>query len=193
MADPSGKFVLRISPELHSRLRRQSSRVGVSLNDLCRAALEACVAKDAPHHEPHGDQKSAHVDTAARVLGDELLGVVLFGSVARGEATDSSDTDLLLVTSSSVALSRELYRRWDEHCADSNVSPHFVRIPDAPESAGSIWYEVALDGIVLYERDCLVTRTLQTLRRVIANGLIQRRYSHGHPYWVRRTEGAHAQ
>ena len=192
MADPSGRFVVRVPPSLHARLRRESSRLGVSLNDLCRTALESCVAEDAPRYDPNGG-RSTHVDTAAAVAGDALLGVVLFGSTARGEALDSSDIDILVVVSSAVALTRDLYRRWDEACSDRTVSPHFVHLPDGAESAGSIWYEVALEGVVLHERDRVLTRTLQGLRRAIADGRVERRYSHGHPYWVRNAEVAHAQ
>ena len=46
-------------------------------------------------------------------FADELVGIVLFGSTARGDNTEASDIDLLLVLSPGVVLSRELYRRWD--------------------------------------------------------------------------------
>ncbi len=166
MTDPSGRFVLRVPPSLHTRLRRESNRRGVSLNDFCRTALESCVAEKAPHYHPNEAGGSAHGDTASAIAGDELLGV---------------------------ALTRELYRRWDDLCADRTVSPHFVHLPDGAASAGSIWYEVALEGIVLHECDRVITRTLQSLRRAIADGAVERRYSHGHPYWVRNTEAARAQ
>lgn len=165
----------------------------MSLNDLCRTALESCVAEEVPRYHPEGAGRSTLVETASAIVGDELLGVVLFGSAARGEALDSSDTDILIVATPAVAVTRDLYRRWDELCADRTVSPHFVHLPDGAESAGSIWYEVALDGIVLHETDRVLTRALQGLRRAIADGSVERRYSHGHPYWVRNTEAARAQ
>lgn len=193
MADPSGRFVVRVPPSLHARLRRESSRLGVSLNDLCRTALESCVAEEVPRYHPEGAGRSTLVETASAIVGDELLGVVLFGSAARGEALDSSDTDILIVATPAVAVTRDLYRRWDELCANRTVSPHFVHLPDGAGSAGSIWYEVALDGIVLHETDRVLTRALQGLRRAIADGSVERRYSHGHPYWVRNTEAARAQ
>lgn len=165
----------------------------MSLNDLCRTALESCVAEEVPRYHPEGAGRSTLVETASAIVGDELLGVVLFGSAARGEALDSSDTDILIVATPAVAVTRDLYRRWDELCANRTVSPHFVHLPDGAGSAGSIWYEVALDGIVLHETDRVLTRALQGLRRAIADGSVERRYSHGHPYWVRNTEAARAQ
>lgn len=121
------------------------------------------------------------------VVGDELLGLVLFGSCARGEQTVSSDVDLLVVVSSPVQLNRDLYRRWDETSRLDNVSPHFVHLPDGLDRAGSIWFEVAVEGIILFERDRAVTRFVQDVRRAIADGKVERRYSHGHPYWVKNT------
>ena len=116
----------------------------MSLNDLCRMALESWFAEDSPKYEPSGGRRCAHADAAACVVGNELQGVVLFGSAARGDAVESSDIDLLIVTSPSIELNRGLYRRWDELRTDDTVRPHFVHLPDPPDSAGSIWFEVAL-------------------------------------------------
>jgi predicted nucleotidyltransferase len=186
MVEPSGKFVIRIPPEIHARLRQLSQRRGISLNEICNVSLESYVVNA---ESGLGDgPRSEHVETAIKVVGDELLGVVLFGSRARGEELETSDVDLLIVVSPSVALNRELYRRWDLVGVDDAVNPHFVHLPVKPQSAGSIWYEIALDGIVFYEHDHLVTRFLQDVRRAIADGSIKRRYSHGHPYWIKNRE-----
>ena len=71
------------------------------------------------------------------------------------------------------------------------VNPHFVHLPRDPLSCGSLWFEAALDGIVLFERDLAVTRFLQEdVRRAVADGLIVRKSSHGHPYWVKQERTA---
>lgn len=187
MAEYSGRFVLRISPELHARAARIARDLGVSLNEYCRTAIEHYTdgAAGGGSRATHG---ARWVDDARRVVGDVLEGVVMFGSYARGEATTSSDIDLLVVVPESFELNREPYHRWDNLDLDPRVSPHFVHLPDQVAGAGSIWFEVALDGIVLYERDRRVSAFLQSVRQAIADGRLKRRYTHGHPYWVKAPE-----
>lgn len=191
MAEHSGRFVLRIPPELHARLAHLARETGRSLNEYCRKAIE--------HYTDSGARGATHsgsggrwVDVARALVGDHLESVLLFGSQARGEATSSSDTDLLIVISQDVVLSRELYHRWDDLALDPPVNPHFVHLPDGVLEAGSIWYEVALDGIMLYERDRRTSAFLQSVRQAIADGRLRRLYAHGHPYWVKRTEASNA-
>lgn len=184
VTEHSGRFVLRISPVLHARLRKLAHEQGVSLNQLCRTAIERSVAEP-QNADKHGEPDSPWLAQARRVAGAHLQGLVLFGSQARGEARESSDVDLLVVVSREVELRRDLYHRWDGLVADQRVSPHFVHLPEAVAYAGSIWYETALEGIVLYERDRQITTFLQAIRREIADGRLRRRYAHGHPYWVK--------
>jgi predicted nucleotidyltransferase len=134
------------------------------------------------------------VGYAAEVAQDALVGVVLFGSAARGQASEGSDVDLLVVIESTVVLNRSLYQRWDAVCRDERVSPHFVHLPRHALDGGSLWFEVAIDGIALYERGLRVSRHLCRVRQAIADGLIERRKAYGHGYWVKHGEGvAHAQ
>jgi len=119
----------------------------------------------------------------------DFLGLLLFGSEARGERTESSDLDLLIVLSPEFEITRQLYRDWEKFVKDEveihelNVSPHFVRIPESTHDAGSLWLEVAIDGRVLFSRDHRIERILRSLRRQMAEGKIRRHLSHGHPYW----------
>lgn len=186
MTEHSGRFVLRIPPDLHARSRRLARERGVSLNEYCRAAIEHYADRETG--VPVESETGTWVSGAQHVLEDDLLAVVLFGSQARGEARASSDVDLLIVIADSHELGRDLYQRWDEEPLDDRVNPHFVHLPAVVRRAGSIWYEVALDGIVLFERDRLVSAFLQSVRREIADGRLQRRYAHGHPYWVKDEE-----
>jgi predicted nucleotidyltransferase len=178
---------------LHAAVRRASTEKGVSLNEYCSMAIESFTnAGDADLHRS-GAQGERWVADAEGVVGDALVGVVLFGSQARGEATPSSDTDLLVVVADDVELNRELYHHWDSAEVDRQVNPHFVHLPEGVAEAGSIWFEVALDGIVISEDGRRVSAFLQTVRRAIADGLLQRRYVHGHPYWVKNLEAANAE
>ena len=60
-----------------------------------------------------------------------------------------------------------------------------VRMPEAGHVAGGgLWPEIALDGIVLFERDGALSRKLVAIRRAIADGRLVRRTAHGQPYWT---------
>jgi hypothetical protein len=179
-ANPSGRFVLRTPPALHGALRRAARQAGRSLNEYCVRRLAAPAAErasDAP----------AVVAWASDEFGDALCGVVVYGSWARGEATSESDVDVLVVLDASVALTRDIYRKcdraslsWDNH----PVQIQIVRMPDARRVAGGLWPEIALDGIVLFERDFELSRRLVAIRCAIADGRLVRRTAHGQPYWT---------
>jgi len=177
----SGRFVLRIDPGLHAMLRAAAKAHSLSLNEYCGVKLAlpqgTLTGNDAAHQL---------VARAAELLGNDLLGVIAFGSWARGEAGPTSDVDVLLVVDSSRALTRNLYRQWDEAPLDWSghpVEPHFVHLPEPP-AVGTIWAEAAVDGIVLFERDLIVSRRLSEVRRQIVAGKLERRVLHGQPYWT---------
>jgi len=177
---PSGRFVLRIEPDLHLTLRETAQEEGISLNDLCVRRLALPDSRLPP------EARSA-VARAFDVLGRGLLGVVAFGSWAREELASHSDLDLLLVPEAGIRIDRSLYRRWDAAPVTWEghaVEPHFAHLPAPEARITGFWAEVALDGIVLFERDLAVSRTLVSLRRRIADGEITRRLIHGHTYWV---------
>jgi len=178
----SGRFVLRISPGLHAALRRAAAAAGLSLNDYCARKLAA----------PLGDPTALAgatetVQRAAKLVGERLIGVAAFGSWARGEAGDRSDLDALVVVDRRVPLTRELYRTWDEGpitWGGRPVEPHFVHLPEPEETASGLWAEVALDGVVLFERGLRLSTRLARVRRDIAAGRLVRRVVHGQPYWT---------
>jgi predicted nucleotidyltransferase len=177
---PSGRFLLRIDPALHATLREAARASSLSLNAYCARKLAA------PGLGVAGPAVDA-VGRAAEIVGEDLLGVVAFGSWARAEMTSLSDIDLLMVLEPDVPVSRELYRAWDERPLDWHghaVEPHFVNLIDPGARLSSVWAEVATEGIVLFERDFAVSRRLVWIRRQIAEGRIVRRRTHGHPYWV---------
>lgn len=126
-------------------------------------------------------------ERAIEVAGARLIGIVAHGSWARNEMRTSSDVDVLIVVERSLALTRELYRHWDRSPVEwdgRRVDAHFVHLPDAPESAGGVWCEAAIDGIVLDDLDGRVERTLQRIRHAIVDGRLVRKHAHGQPYWT---------
>lgn len=176
--------MLRITPGLHAALRRAAARQGLSLNDYCARKLVAPMAGLLSQSAP-----IAAVQRAAELLGERLIGVVAYGSWARGEAADGSDVDLLVVVDPGVRLTRQLYRRWDDAPVEWGgrvVDPHFVHLPPAGETVAGMWGEAAVDGIVLFEIDLRLSARLIQVRHDIVEGRIVRRLSHGQTYWVTR-------
>jgi len=177
---PSGRFVVRIDPELHGTLREEARSAGLSLNELCARRLSL---PQAPAPEP----LLRAVGRAREVVGDALVGVVVFGSWAGGEMGEASDVDLLVVVGEEIRLGRGLYRTWDEvpviWCGHP-VEPHFVHLPGASDPLSGFWAEMAVDGVVLFEVDMQVSRRLADFRKEIAAGRVSRRLIHGQTYWV---------
>jgi predicted nucleotidyltransferase len=177
----SGRFLLRISPGLHAALREAAAAQGLSLNDYCARKLAAPGGSLAA-----GGDAGRAVERVADLFGGSLVGVMAFGSWTRGEAADTSDIDLLVVVDRRVALRRELYRVWDEVPMTWDgrpIEPHFVHLPEPGERVTGIWAEVALDGIVLFERDLRLSARLAQVRHKILSGRLVRRIAHGQPYW----------
>jgi len=186
----SGRFLLRLDPQLHAILRAEAAARRVSLNALCTRTLaeHAC--------GPHGSPLGPIVRRALALLEDALIGVVGIGSWARGEAAGDSDVDVLLVVAPNVAITRALYRRWDAEPATVDgrvVDPHVIALPDVGGTITGVWAEAARDGIVVFERHHAVSRYLGHVRRRLAGGAHRRSTAHGQPYWVApQPEKAHA-
>jgi len=177
---PSGRFVLRLPPGLHGTLRDAAARAGLSLNEYCVRALAA------PGTDPAGPG-AAVAARAAAAFGPDLVGLLLYGSWVRGDATAASDIDALVVLDTSRPITRALYRDWDDEplAYDGHrVEVHFIHIPPTDGDPGSVWLEAALDGVVASDRDGRIARYLGLVRRHIAAGDRVRRRAHGQPYWT---------
>jgi hypothetical protein len=135
-----------------------------------------------------GDPGWQAVERAAAVVGGALMGVAVYGSWARGEPMETSDVDVLVVVEPSTPITRGLYRRWDQEPVGwegRSVEPHFVHLPPPGQWPTGTWAEVALDGIVLLDRNLVLSRRLVEFRRRVLDGSMKRREIHGQPYWVR--------
>jgi hypothetical protein len=195
MKQPSGRFVIRMPGTLHARLKQEAASTGQSLNQVCIAKLQAIGYPVADF----GTKNAAtdlifpdFLDAVVRRWSEELIGLILFGSAARGDATEDSDIDLLLVMKPEVKISRDLYRLWDRFCDEhrrtqnyDRISPHFASLPGSVRGAGGLWYETAIEGIVLWESHRQVSRFLESVRRAMGHGKIRRRMMHGSPYWIK--------
>lgn len=126
---------------------------------------------------------------AREVLGDNLTSVVLFGSVARGEAGPGSDIDLLvvcrelptgafrrrrLVEPIGEQLRVGLRRLWER-----GVYTEFTEVLRSEEEAARfhpLYLDMAYEAILLYDRDGFFASLLAGLReRLAAMGAKRRR------------------
>lgn len=177
---PSGRFVLRLPPALHAALRSAAAAEGVSLNEHCARILAGGAVGDA--------EAAALVGRVVDVVGSGLVGIVAYGSWARGTLADGSDIDLLVVVDAALPITRESYRSFDDPplCSSGRrVDVHLVHLPLPGASITGTWAEAATEGIVLRERGLELSRRLVDIRRRIAAGEMVRRVVHGQPYWVR--------
>lgn len=185
----SGKFILRLPPLLHRTLSENAASAALSLNAYCLKRLFPAVKEE---HRWNGKEASISrwTERICQVWKGQVVGVVLFGSAAREMLRADSDIDLLIVFKSDSSVTRKDYQLWDKEIAPSianyfanEVSPHFAILPSSVFLAGSLWYEIAIEGLVIWQDDYRVIRFLTDIRREIASGKIKRYTSHGHPYW----------
>lgn len=173
----SGRFLLRLPAELHARLRGEAAAAGVSLNEHCVRRLS----------QPGAVVGTEILERAFAELGGGLRAAVVFGSWARGSASADSDVDVLLVVAESVRLERSLYRPWDATPVlldGLRVEPHIAHLPVAEARLSGLWCELAVEGLVLFDRDLATSRYLASVRERIARGEMTRRLVHGQPYWA---------
>ena len=179
----TNKFLLRIPNADHAALVTQAKNKNTSINQLILDKLQAA-------HGPTPLAEFSELQHVTSVFGSTLQGIFLFGSRARGESHQESDVDLLLLMEDNFKLDRGVYTKWDLHFAKRcpGVSPHFVVSSGdlARLASSSIWREVALDGILLWQKDFRASRLMSQLRRLLlaGGGAELRKTTHGHPYWV---------
>lgn len=171
----SGKFVLRISPEMHTALKKEAEEKNISLNQIINSKLL---------------QNQTHqFECISKLFKSDLIGIVLFGSYVRGDQRKSSDIDLLIVLSDKVKVERKLYSIWDEKIEPilgSLYSPQFSHIPNSIESISSLWLEVGLEGEIIYDPTSQLKKHIYKIKNEISSGKYQRKITHGHPYWIKK-------
>ena len=125
-----------------------------------------------------------------QALGDRLIAVVLFGSRAREEATESSDWDLLVIAEElpDKPLDRHLLlRRWLPATSGDRVSLQAKTPTEFEARVPSLYLDIALDGQVLYDPQGYATARLAQLRRLMQrHGLYRERRPAGDLWRWRR-------
>jgi len=181
-AEPVARVLLRLPVELHRALTAQAAREHSSVNELCVQRLSGPDLPFLPRRD-----LAALLARARAVAGPHLQGVLVHGSLARGEARAASDVDVLVVVDRALALTRALYRHWDGETlswAGRTVDAHFAHAPTAGTRPSSVWCEAATEGLVLFDATGAVLQALVAARTAIAQGHLVRKIVHGQPYWT---------
>ncbi len=128
--------------------------------------------------DPYRLVLSRLVDALLKFFGDDLVSVVLYGSVARGEAKRDSDIDLVVVVR---GLPRSRFRRQDLFMeAERELEPllskleeqgyfiDFTPILKTPEEAARLtplYLDLMEDAIILYDRGEFFKSILEKLKQ----------------------------
>lgn len=130
------------------------------------------------------------VEALREGLGDDLVALALFGSRARGDAAPESDWDLLLIAHKLPEgfLSRHFYlksllpKEWRARVSLLAKTPgeFEARLP-------SLYLDIALDALVLYDPQGYLHERLPRLRAWITHLGLRREKSKGD--WVWRWQG----
>lgn len=175
------RVLLRLPAELHRALVKEAADQSLSFNEFCVRRLAS--PTDA---REMSSARTLVVTRATEVYGDRLMGVLVLGSWARGDAAAASDIDVLVAIDPATPLTRDLYRAWDLDplvCEGRAVDVHVIHPSPAGAVPSSVWCEAAVDGLVWYDRDGTIASRLGEVRRTIAEGLVLRGFAHGQPYW----------
>ena len=175
------RVLLRLPLDLHRTLVKAAADLDLSFNEFCVRRLRA--PSDA---QGLSEVRSLVVSRARAAFADQLLGVLVLGSWARGEAAATSDIDVLIVIDSRTTLTRDLYRSWDREPLMFDrraIDAHFAHPSAAGAAPTAVWCEAAVDGVVWYDRDGAIAIRLGEVRRAIAEGRVVRAFAHGQPYW----------
>ncbi len=110
-------------------------------------------------------------------FGSQLVAIVLFGSRARGEASEGSDWDLLLIAYQlpHTPFQRHLLIKKMLPAAWRGAVAIIAKTPIEFESyLPELYLDIALDGIVIYDTDVYMGDRLARLRRLIKRKGLQR-------------------
>jgi len=122
--------------------------------------------------EPYRTALTAACRAWTMDLGDRLVSIVLFGSVARGQATEDSDVDLVVVAEGFprrfADRRRPLLESWVRAKAQAGVGPIewnlVTKSPDEARFHSPLYLDIVEDGILVVDRGGFFAAILDEMR-----------------------------
>ena len=142
------------------------------------------------------DLAKRYAAKAKEILGDRLVSIALFGSVARGQAGPGSDIDLFVVLqeASSGMLSRrrlldpvrqsltpELERFWKQGIYVDFVE--VIRTRSEARKFHPLYLDMSREAILLYDRDRFLETLLAMLKKQLERDGAERKVMGNFWYW----------
>lgn len=133
-----------------------------------------------------------------KALREKLISIVLFGSVARGEAGEGSDIDILIIVKNFKGLrsrfeifneiekglrTSEEYRALKEKKLGTLISPIPLTMEEIKRNP-PILLDLVIDGVILYDRDNFMKDKIKHLRNELEKRGAKRIFlGNGKWYW----------
>jgi predicted nucleotidyltransferase len=120
--------------------------------------------------EPYSSLLGRLVEALRARLGESLVSVVVYGSVARGEARRDSDVDLLIVAENlprSRLARQDLFMEVEEGLEEEGFFIDFSPVILTPEEARRtrlLYLDMVEDAVILYDRGGFFESVLARLR-----------------------------
>jgi len=186
------------------KLTEKGFKVSKTLEELDRNLHSPTLKVKSVERIPHGyfaPVVKKYCEALGRLLGDRLVSVMLFGSVARGEWDENSDIDVIVVVEGwgdlPVWRRVEELRRAKEELEESfeyqealkaGYWPIIQNYPLSVEEArrfNRIYLDAVIDGIILYDKDDFLARILQSLREKLEEmGSVRVTLPNRKFYWI---------
>ncbi len=131
------------------------------------------------------DFASRIVETYKKYLGDRLTSIVLFGSRARGDYTEKSDFDILIIATDMPErhLTRMGYIRAPLLDFKEKVSIMAKTPEEFDASFPPLYLDITLDGKILIDRDTFMESRLEKIKNIIKASSLKREKKGGEFIW----------
>lgn len=121
-----------------------------------------------------------------QVFGKDFIALALFGSFARGQVEEARDIDLFCIIDSlpdSVYHRKKLLHKIAAKCIKRRFSIIAKTKKDFLSHFSSLYLDLGLDAIVVYDTDSFLGKKLQRIRQIIREAGLRREQSGKDFYW----------
>ena len=119
------------------------------------------------------------VQTFRDKLGQELIGIAMFGSTARGEAHSDSDWDIFIVTRKlpSNPFERQIFlRSLLPKRIGTKVSLLAKTEQEFEHRLLPVYLDIAIDAVILFDPQCYLERKFERIKEIMEReGLVRKR------------------